>query len=256
MRDIFEDLYGNEPLDPMEAARRNMRPKLPQRFYKAASAEPGEEGWRVLLDGRPARTPARHLLAAPTRAIAEASAAEWEAQRELIDPATMPLTRLANAIIDGIVPAPAPVREDVAKYLASDLLCYRADQPERLVVRQTATWDPVLAWAREAFGARFVLSQGVTYVAQPPATLAAAAREIPSDPWRLGAVHTMTTLMGSALLALAVLKGRLTGEEAWRAAHVDEDWNMELWGEDELALQRRAQRFAEMQAAELVALSA
>jgi chaperone required for assembly of F1-ATPase len=256
MRDIFEDLYGNEPLDPMEAARRNMRPKLPQRFYKAASVEEGEEGFRVLLDGRPARTPARKLLAAPSRAVAEAIAAEWEAQGELIDPAAMPLTRLANAIIDGIVPAPQPVRDDIAKYLGSDLLCYRADQPERLVARQNATWDPVLAWAREAFGARFVLSQGVTYVDQPPATLTAAAQAIPADPWRLGAVHAMTTLMGSALLALAVVSGRLTGEEAWRAAHVDEDWNMELWGADELALERRAQRFAEMQAAALIAARA
>ena len=256
MRDIFEDLYGNEPLDPMEAARRNMRPKLPQRFYKAASVDAGEAGWSVLLDGRPARTPARKLLAAPSRAVAEAIAAEWEAQRELIDPAAMPITRLANAIIDGIVPAPQPVRDDIAKYLGSDLLCYRADQPERLVARQNATWDPVLAWAREAFGARFVLIQGVTYVDQPPATLTAAAQAIPADPWRLGAVHAMTTLMGSALLALAVLSGRLTGEEAWRAAHLDEDWNMELWGADELALERRAQRFAEMQAAALVAQSA
>jgi chaperone required for assembly of F1-ATPase len=256
MRDIFEDLYANEPLDPMEAARRNMRPKLPQRFYKAAGVEEGEEGFRVLLDGRPARTPARHLLAAPTRAVAEALAAEWEAQRELIDPAAMPLTRLANAIIDGVVPAPEPVRDDIAKYLGSDLLCYRADQPDRLVARQSETWDPVLAWTRDAFGARFVLSQGITYVAQPAATLEAVTRAIPSDPWRLGAVHTMTTLMGSALLALAVLHGRLTGEEAWRAAHLDEDWNMELWGADELALERRAQRFAEMRAAALVALSA
>jgi chaperone required for assembly of F1-ATPase len=253
MRDIFEDLYRNEPLDPMEAARRNMRPKLPQRFYKAASVDEGEGGFRVLLDGRPARTPARKLLAAPSRRVGEAIAAEWEAQRELIDPAAMPLTRLANAIIDGIVPAPQPVRDDIAKYLASDLLCYRADQPERLVARQSATWDPVLAWAREAFGARFVLSEGVTYVEQPPATLAAAAQAIPADPWRLGAVHAMTTLMGSALLALAVLERRLTDDEAWHAAHVDEDWNMELWGEDELALERRAQRFAEMQAAALVA---
>ncbi len=256
MRDIFEDLYGNEPLDPMEAARRNMRPKLPQRFYKAASVEQREEGWSVLLDGRPARTPARKLLAAPSRTVAEAIAAEWEAQRELIDPAAMPLTRLANAIIDGIVPASEPVRDDIARYLGSDLMCYRADQPERLVARQNATWDPVLAWAREAFGARFVLSQGVTYVEQPPATLAAATQALPADPWRLGAMHAMTTLMGSALLALAVLKGRLSAEEAWRAAHLDEDWNMELWGQDELALERRVQRFAEMQAAALIALSA
>ncbi|MCZ7657332.1 MAG: ATPase [Xanthobacteraceae bacterium] len=252
MRDIFQDLNRDAPRDPMEAARRNMRPKLPRRFYRAAGTSPGAEGHRVLLDGRPARTPARHVLAAPTPALAEALAAEWDAQGEEIDPAAMPLTRLANAIIDAVAPAPAPVRAEIARYLASDLLCYRAEQPERLVERQGAQWDPVLAWAREALGARFVLGAGVTHVAQPPQALEAAARAIPADPWRLGAAHVMTTLTGSALLALAVLQGRLTGEEAWGAAHVDEDWNLELWGRDELALSRRAHRFAEMQAAATV----
>jgi chaperone required for assembly of F1-ATPase len=250
MRDIFEDIYENEPLDPREAARRNMRPKLPQRFYSAASA--GED-CQILLDGRIARTPARNMLAAPSEALAAAIAAEWDAQRDVIDPATMPLTRLANAIIDAVAPAPGPVREDVVRYLGSDMLCYRAEQPERLVRRQTDTWDPLLAWARETLGARFVLAAGVTFVAQPAGAVEAAAQAIPSDPWRVGAVHTMTTLTGSALLALAVLHGRMSAEQAWQAAHLDEDWNMELWGRDEMALARRAARFAEMQAAATVA---
>jgi chaperone required for assembly of F1-ATPase len=249
MRDIFDDLYKHEPLDPMESARRNMRPKLPQRFYRAVGT--GAEG-QVLLDGRVARTPARNALAAPAQPLAAAIAAEWEAQREVIDPATMPLTRLANAIIDAVAPAPGPVRDDVARYLGSDMMCYRAEQPERLVQRQTDTWDPVLAWARETFGARFVLAAGVTFVAQPEGAVEAAAQAIPTDPWRVGAVHTMTTLTGSAVLALAVLHGRMSAEDAWRAAHVDEDWNMELWGQDEMALARRASRFAEMQAAAMV----
>jgi chaperone required for assembly of F1-ATPase len=226
-----------------------MRPKLPQRFYRAAGAD---EAGQVVLDGRVARTPARNALAAPSRALAEAIAAEWEAQRELLDPATMPLTRLANAIIDAVVVSPGPVRDDVARYLGSDLLCYRAEQPERLVQRQTDTWDPVLDWARETLGARFVLSAGVTFVNQPAGAVKAAAQAIPSDPWRLGAVHAMTTLMGSALLALAVLQGRMSAEEAWASAHLDEDWNMELWGRDEMALARRASRYAEMQAAATV----
>jgi chaperone required for assembly of F1-ATPase len=144
------------------------------------------------------------------------------------------------------------VREDVARYLGSDMLCYRAEQPERLVQRQTGTWDPLLAWARETLGARFVLAAGVTFVAQPAGAVEAAAQAIPSDPWRVGAVHTMTTLTGSALLALAVLHGRMSAEQAWQAAHLDEDWNMELWGRDEIALARRAARFAEMQAAATV----
>jgi chaperone required for assembly of F1-ATPase len=164
----------------------------------------------------------------------------------------MPLTRLANSIIDGVAAAPAPVAADIGKYLGSDLLFYRVEGPQRLVERQTQLWDPVLAWAREAFGARFVLAQGVVHAAQPEGALAAARAAIPADPWRLAAAHVITTLTGSALLALAMLRGRLTAEEAWVAAHVDEDWNMEQWGRDEIALARRAARRAELGAAATV----
>ena len=131
-------------------------------------------------------------------------------------------------------------------------MVYRAEGPQGLVERQAQAWDPVLVWARDRLGARFVLAAGMTFVTQPEAALAAARAAIPSDIWRLGAVHAITTLTGSALIALAVLDGRLDAEAAWKAAHVDEDWNMEFWGRDELALERRAFRFAEMQAACLV----
>jgi len=154
-----------------------------------------------------------------------------------------------NAIIDGVATAPAPVADEVAKYLGSDLLCYRADTPAGLVARQAQHWDPILDWAREALGARFVLAEGVMFAAQPDHAIAAASAAIPSDPWRLGAVNVITTLTGSALIALALAQGRLSVDDAWAAAHVDEDWNMSQWGRDELALDRRATRFAEMQAA-------
>jgi chaperone required for assembly of F1-ATPase len=249
MRDIFTDIFAADPRDPTEAARRHMRPNRPRRFYAQASVEEGEGSWAVLLDGRGVKTPARMALAAPSRVLAEAIAAEWTAQQEHIDAATMPLTRLANAIIDGVAVKPEAVAADVAKYLGSDLLCYRAAGPDGLIARQIGLWDPVLVWAREDLGARFVLAQGIMPVAQPEAALAAARAAIPADPWRLGAVHAMTTLTGSGLLALAVLRGRLSAAEAWLAAHVDEDWNMDLWGRDALALERRATRFAEMRAA-------
>jgi chaperone required for assembly of F1-ATPase len=252
VRDLFEEIFANQPLDPTEAARRGMRPHLRRRFYARAEVAEGEDGFAVLLDGRPVKTPARRTLAAPTRALAEALAAEWEAQRDVVDPAKMPLTRLANSIIDGVADAPDAVAAEAEKYLASDLVLYRADGPDGLVARQAGEWDPVLAWAHEALGARFVLTQGMVFVAQPKPALAAAGAAIPRDPWRLGAFHAVTTLTGSALIALAVLNGRLTAEEAWRAAHVDEDWNMAFWGRDELALERRALRWAEMQAACLV----
>jgi chaperone required for assembly of F1-ATPase len=249
LRDIFTDLFTNERPDPVEAARRAMRPPLTRRFYQQAGVEETDGDFRVVLDSRPVRTPARGYLIAPSRRLADAIAAEWDAQGETIDPATMPLTRLANSIIDGVAAAPAAVAADIEKYLGSDLLFYRAEGPQRLLERQTHLWDPVLAWAREAFGARFVLAQGVVHAAQPEGALAAARAAIPADPWRLAAVHVITTLTGSALLALAMLHGRLTAEEAWIAAHVDEDWNMEQWGRDAIALARRAAHRAELDAA-------
>jgi chaperone required for assembly of F1-ATPase len=249
MRDIFEELFANQPLDPTEAARRSMRPALRRRFYQLATAAEGEGGFPVLLDGRPVRTPARRPLAAPARALGEAIAAEWDAQRDLIDPAAMPLTRLANTIIDGVATSGEAVAADVIKYLGSDLVFYRTDQPERLVALQAERWDPLLAWARDELGARFILAEGVMHARQPEHAIAAAAAHVPRDPWRLGAVHSVTTLTGSALIALALAVGKLDVDEAWSAAHVDEDWNMEQWGRDELALARRDFRFDDMKAA-------
>src|SRR5215475_14215993 len=188
MREMLQDFFDNEPLEPTEAARRNMRPQLRKRFYERAHA--GEDApFALLLDGRPVKTPSGQPLALPSRALAGAVAAEWQAQGERIDPAVMPLTRLANTIIDGVAPAPDPVAEEVAKYLGSDLVCYRAEAPDGLVAAQAQHWDPVLAWTRDSHGARFVLSEGVMFVAQPESAVAAVRAAIPADPWRLGAVH-------------------------------------------------------------------
>lgn len=252
MRDLIEELFGKPVADPGEAIRRDARPRLVRRFYGRAEVATGEGDFRVLLDGRPVQTPARRPLVAPNRALAEALAAEWAAQTDVIDPAAMPLTRLANSIIDGVADAQDRVAAEAQKYLETDLVCYRADAPEKLVARQAAAWDPILAFAREEWGARFVCGQGLVFVQQPEAALAAACAAIPRDPWRLGAFHALTTLTGSALIALAVLHGRLSAEQAWAAAQVDEDWNMEQWGADDPAQARRALRFAELQAACLV----
>jgi chaperone required for assembly of F1-ATPase len=196
------------------------------------------------------RTPAKRELALPSKALAEALAAEWEAQGDRIDPATMPLTRLVNSALDGVAGREAEVRAEIAKYAVSDLLCYRAEGPSELVRRQAVAWDPILAWAREALGARLSTAQGIVPVAQPEA----ATRAIESglarlDPLALAAHHVMTTLTGSALLALAHGHRRLTAEEAWAAAHVDEDWQISQWGEDAEAKARRDRRWSEMQAA-------
>jgi chaperone required for assembly of F1-ATPase len=254
MRDIFDDILKNTALDPVEAARRPLRPHLRRRFYKEVRVAEGEGGFALALDDRSVRTPARRPLVAPERALAEALATEWRAQTESIDPAQMPLTRLANSIIDGVTDAVGPVKAEIEKYLHTDLLFYRAESPAGLVARQAAAWDPLLAWAREALDARFVVADSLVFVAQPAAALAAAGAAIPQSAevreiWRLGALHSITTLTGSALIALALLHGRVTVAEAWAAAHVDEDWNLEQWGRDEIALQRRAFRHAEMEAA-------
>lgn len=224
---------------------------LPKRFYKSASAAPADSGFRIVLDGRGVKTPGKRDLAVPSRALAEAIAAEWDAQGDLIDPATMPLTRIVNSAIDGVASEADAVAADIAAYGASDLLCYRAPQSDAgLAARQEAAWAPVLAWARDALGARLFLAEGVMPVAQ-----SAEAREridaalAGLDPFRLAALHVMTTLTGSALLALAHARGRLGRDEAWAAAHVDEDWQNERWGVDAEAEARRKRRREEFDAA-------
>jgi chaperone required for assembly of F1-ATPase len=252
MRELFDIM---PPENPIKAAQRDARPALRRRFYERATAVPVSAGYAVRLDDKPVRTPARRVLAAPNLALAEAIAAEWQAQKDVIDPAKMPLTRLANAIIDGVADSPQPVADEIAKYLASDLVFYRAASPPGLVERQTRHWDPILDWARQALGADFKLGEGVVYVAQPQAALAAARAAIPAEPWRLGAVHVATTLTGSALIALAMARGALAADAAWQAAHVDEDWNTAQWGRDEMATARRDFRLAEFQAAATVLAS-
>jgi chaperone required for assembly of F1-ATPase len=249
MRDLFEQITPLGTADPTEAARRAMRPQLRRRFYARAGVESAGNGFCITVDDRPIRTPARNLLAAPSRALAQALAAEWTGQGEFIDPAKMPLTRLANTIIDGVSKEVPEVAREVEKYLATDLVFYRADQPEALAQRQAAAWDPVLEWADRSMGARFALGNGLIHVEQPLEAIAAVRPAIPGDPWRVGAVHSITTITGSALIALAIAEGAMALDRAWSAANVDEDWNMEFWGEDALALEHRAARFAEMEAA-------
>jgi chaperone required for assembly of F1-ATPase len=249
MRELFE-IAGS--VNPMEAARKNTRPVLRRRFYADVSVTDGADGHALALDGKPVRTPAGRILAAPTAALAQAIAAEWDAQREVINPAGMPLTRLANSIIDGVTQQIAAVAAEVAQYLGTDLVCYRAEHPAGLVTRQSQLWDPLIAFARDVLGAHFNLGAGVMHVAQPEEALAAARAAIPSGPWRLGAVHVVTTLTGSGLIALALSHGAITADAAWQAAHVDEDWNADQWGRDEEAHARRAHRHAEFVAAATV----
>jgi chaperone required for assembly of F1-ATPase len=249
MRELFDDVSGKSPLDPEEAVRRTTRGPRRQRFYTNAGVAESPGGFAITLDDKPVRTPSGRPLAAPTRQIADAIAAEWNAQQEIIDPLTMPLTRLANSVVDAVVDRVEAVTEDVAKYLGSDLLFYRAGHPEALVAREAAHWDPVLFWAADALGAHFMLGEGIVHVRQPDQAIAAARAALPTDPWSVAAVHVVTTLTGSALLALALVRGVLDQDQVWAAAHVDEDWNIERWGVDEEVAARRAARLVDFRAA-------
>lgn len=252
MRSFLEELAEGE--GPMQRAQRAMRPALPKRFYQEASVAARDGAFAVLLDGKPVKTPARHTLMLPVRALAEAAAAEWAGQGETLDPGTMPLSRLANVALDCVAGEAEAVAAEIAKYAGSDLVCYRASGPAGLVAAQGAAWDPVLFWAREDFGARLVCTEGVRFVAQPEEALAAVRAEIgrTARPFGLAALASATVLTGSALLALTLARGRLSADAAWNAAHVDEDWNISQWGEDAEAAQRRAARRGEFDAAAMV----
>jgi chaperone required for assembly of F1-ATPase len=255
MRDLFEQDKGEKPVDPRQSARQSARPVLRNRFYTAVATAEVPGGFAVTLDGKQMRTPAGRVLAVPTGQVVDALRAEWDAQRPAIDPARMPMTRLINSIADGVVDNPQETADELVKYLGSDLLFYRADGPDRLVAKQAAAWDPVIRWAADELGARFVLAEGIVHARQSDHAIEAARKAIPADGWSVGALHSVTTLTGSALLALALLHGFADAEAVWRAAHVDEDWNFETWGNDDLAMTRRAAREEEFNVAALVLMS-
>lgn len=254
MRDILADLdHGFETKrgDPMTAAQTSMRPKLPKRFYTDVTVEEGENGFAILLDGSTIRTPGKIAIAVATRTAAQLVADEFGAQKDVLDPATMPMFRLANTAIDGVARDPQAVVEDIIRFSGTDLLCYRASEPQELVELQRRHWDGPLDWIEQRAGARFNLAEGVMHVTQPRETIAAFGNLLRpvSDPVMLAALHSMTTLLGSAILALAVFEGHLSHAEAWNAAHVDEDWQISQWGSDEEAEANRIRRWVEMDAA-------
>jgi chaperone required for assembly of F1-ATPase len=248
MRDLFEEV-GHSPLDPQEAVRRSARAPQRKRFYKEARIAKVDGGFAITLDGRPIRTPSGQMVTVPNAAIAQAVLQEWQAQGETIDPLTMPLTRFANSVVEAVVGRVDVVVDDIARYLHSDLLCYRAGHPAALVAREAEHWDPVLFWAADALGAHFILAEGVVHARQPDTAVAAARAALPADPWSVAALHVVTTLTGSALLALALAHGVRDADQVWAAAHADEDWNAEQWGQDGEAAKARAARLVDFRAA-------
>lgn len=227
----------------------SLKKPLAKRFYKDVTVGEGAF-FQILLDGRVVKTPAKRALVLPTRKLADAVAAEWAAQAAEINPASMPLTRFANTAIDAVSNVQKEVANDIGSYAGRDLICYRAAEQANLARRQAAAWDPVIGWAREALSAHFTVVEGVMPVDQPPLTLNKFTSALePHDAFKLTGLHVLTTLTGSALLALAYYRGFLTADEVWTAAHIDEDYQIELWGEDFEAKARRAGRRAEFDAA-------
>lgn len=238
---------------PVEKSQRLSRLELPKRFYESATAAPHGAGFALFLDGRAVKTPGRRPLAVARAAVAEALAAEWEGQGERIDPSTMPVTRIVNSAIDHVAGQMDAVRAEIVKYAGSDLICYRAETPDALAAMQAATWDPLIRWAREVLGAQLRLAAGIVHVEQAPEAIAAVDGALAAlGPLELAAASTVTTLTGSAILALAMVRGRLSAEEAWSASLIDEDWEISHWGKDETAMKARAFRWREMAAAGLI----
>ncbi|MET0250181.1 MAG: ATP12 family protein [Sphingobium sp.] len=214
-----------------------------KRFYKDAAIVAEGDGWSVTLDGRPMRTPARAALLLPTEGLAHAVAEEWRAQGEEIDPRTMVKTGLANAAIDQVAPGRAAFAEGVALYATSDLLCYRAEGPQELVIRHAAAWNPLLDWARTRYDVAFTVTSGIIPVAQPPETLERMHQTVETHPdFILTALSTLVTLSGSLVCGLAVVERAFDAETVWDAAEIDERWQAEQWGEDAEAAQRAAGR--------------
>lgn len=242
---------GARPIPGREA------PAKAKRFYKDVTTAARGSGFAVLLDGRPIRTPAKLVVVVPTQPLAEALADEWRAQSEHIDPATMPLTRHVNTVRDGIEGREQDIRDDLARFAGGDLICYRADSPEGLVAAQAAAWDELLDWAHRALNCGLKRGTGLMPITQPAEAISAYAAAIANrQAYELAGLHTMTSLSGSAILALAVADGILSPEQGWAAAHVDEDWQIAQWGEDAEAQARRRFRQADfLAAARLVALS-
>lgn len=221
-----------------------------KRFYKDATIARSGPGWSILLDGRPVRTPARNPLDLPTQALAEAVAEEWRAQGDKVDPRAMPLTGLANAAIDRVAPDPEAFARSLALYGESDLLCYRAEGPRPLVERQAEAWDPLLAWARRRFDAEFEVTEGIVHRAQPESTLERLRRAVAArDPFALAAMSPLVTISGSLVVALALAEGGIGLDQAWKAATIDDAWQAEKWGEDDLAAAALEARRLEFEAA-------
>lgn len=249
MREFLEDAEQHRE-DGYGRAQAHAKRELPKRFYKVAAVQRLEGGYAVGLDGRVPRTPGMKHVVVPTEAIAAQMAGEWAAQGEFIDPETMPMVRLVNSAVEAGAEAADALRAEIVKYAGNDLLLYRADYPEALAKRQEEVWDDALVKLARHLDVAFQPTMGIVHQAQPAATLAKVDEAlVGEDHFVLAALNAITSITGSGLLAVALRRRLLDAEAAWRAAHVDEDFNISQWGDvDEIAV-RRGKRRREFDAA-------
>lgn len=249
MREFLEDAHKHQDSGAGRAQPQTQR-ELPKRFYKQVTVESADNGFAVLLDGRPIKTPGRVQVVLPKRALADLVAAEWDAQTEFVDPMTMPALRLLNSALEGGVASSTALREEIVKYAGNDLLLYRADTPRELVAAQDDAWDGVLVAMAREYAIKFQPTVGIIHQSQPEETLNRLADIIASeDHFALTAMMSITGLTGSGLISIALRRKLIDAQSAWAAAHVDEDHNIRLWGADPEAEARRAKRREEFDAA-------
>jgi chaperone required for assembly of F1-ATPase len=217
------------------------------RFYRDVVVEKTGEAYRILLDGKPLRTPVGAAFLLPNEALARAVGDEWQSQGEKLNPESLHLTKLANTAIDRVAANRAAWIEQILAFAKSDSLCYRATLPAGLVARQAWLWDPLLEWARKRYGAQLRTGAGIAFVEQPPEVIEAFARALEGhDNFALAALHAAAALTGSAIIALGLSEGRLDADAAFATAELDEIYQAERWGQDSDALIRSHSKAAEL----------
>ena len=223
-----------------------------KRFYSQVEIASTDTGYCIELDGRPIKSPGRRVLQVPHQKMAEQLAQEWRGQEEFVDLSAMPVMQFASVVSDNIIPAPESARAEIIKYAHSDLLCYRASGPDSLVERQVKLWDPVLEQFKNDCGIEFQTSIGIIYVEQDTTSMSRfSAMVAPLEQYQLGAIHLVTVMSGSAMLAIALQQKWMTSQEVWQLAHLDEDFQIEQWGTDDEAVERRQRRYIDFNAAVL-----
>lgn len=223
------------------------------RFYRTSSVQAADDGYAVVLDGRPVKTPqTRAPLVVPTPQLAEAAAAEWAAQGETVDPASMPVTAITSTALD-LDRHRDDLVATIARHAETDPVCYWVTEPTRLREWQQVSWQPLLDWLALSYDARLNVTTGLLPISQPPdATKALGDAVGAMDRFHLAALSAAVAATTSLVIGLALLDRRLDAESAFTAAELEATYQIEQWGADSEVTDRRARVYADLRAAERV----